>query len=122
GYTVHVYCPDSDCPASQVAAGHRVADYHDFQAIAKFAQSGSAVTLESENVPVAAAEAAAFYVPVRPSGEVLYTVQERSREKGFLTAAGIPCTPYRNVRSEGELERAIAELGTPAVLKTTKFG
>lgn len=122
GYKVHVFCPEGDCPASQVAAEHTVADYHDFQAIAKFAQSVSAVTLEFESVPVAAAEAAAYYVPVRPSGEVLYTVQDRSREKGFLTAAGIPCTPYRNVRSQGELERALAELGTPAVLKTTKFG
>ncbi len=122
GFRVHVYCPESDCPASQVAAEHTVADYHDFQAIAQFAQSIDAATLEFENVPVAAAEAAAYYVPVRPGGEVLYTVQDRSREKGFLVAAGISTTPYQNVRSFDDLRRAVSELGTPAVLKTTKFG
>ncbi|MGI9455903.1 MAG: 5-(carboxyamino)imidazole ribonucleotide synthase, partial [Aeoliella sp.] len=99
-----------------------VADYHDFQAIAQFAQSVDAVTLEFENVPVAAAEAAAHYVPVRPNGEALYTVQDRGREKGFLTASGIPCTPYRNVRTQSEIEAAVQELDCPAVLKTTKFG
>ncbi len=122
GYRVHVYCPESDCPASQVAAEHTVADYHDFQTIAQFAQSIGAATLEFENVPVAAAEAAAYYVPMRPAGEALYTVQDRSREKGFLTAAGIATTPYRNVRTLDDLHHAIDELGTPAVLKTTKFG
>ncbi|MCO6042947.1 5-(carboxyamino)imidazole ribonucleotide synthase [Aeoliella sp. ICT_H6.2] len=122
GYRVHVYCPESDCPASQVADEHTVADYHDFQAIAKFAQAIDAATLEFENVPVAAAEAAAHFVPVRPAGEALYTVQDRSREKGFLTLAGIATTPFRNVRSADELNAAVEELGTPAVLKTTKFG
>ncbi len=122
GYRVHVYCPEADCPASQLADRHTVADYHDFQAIAQFAQSIDAATLEFENVPVAAAEAAAHYVPVRPAGEVLYTVQDRSREKGFLVAAGIPATPYRNVRSLDDLHRAIDQLEAPAVLKTTKFG
>lgn len=122
GYRVHVYCPESDCPASQVAEEHTQADYHDFQQIAQFAQAVDAVTLEFENVPVAAAEAAAHYVPVRPQGETLYTVQDRGREKGFLVAAGIASTPYTNVRTPEELYAAIEELGVPAVLKTTKFG
>lgn len=122
GHKVHVFCPESDCPASQVADFHTVADYHDFQQITQFAQSIDAATLEFENVPVAAAEAAAHYVPVRPAGETLYTVQDRSREKGFLLAAGIATTPYRNVRNESELHQAVEQLGTPAVLKTTKFG
>ena len=122
GYRVHVYCPEADCPASQVAEEHTQADYHDFEQIAQFAQAVDAVTLEFENVPVAAAEAAAHYVPVRPQGDALYTVQDRGREKGFLVAAGIATTPYTPVRTAKELSTAIAELGAPAVLKTTKFG
>ena len=123
GYRVHVYCPESDCPASQVAEQHTPADYHDFQAIAQFAQSIDAATLEFENVPVAAAEAAAHFVPVRPGGEALYTVQDRGREKGFLVAAGIATTPYANIRTLDDLQAAAAgDIGTPAVLKTTKFG
>ena len=122
GYRVNVYCPEADCPAAQVAELHTSADYHDFQSIAEYAQSIDAATLEFENVPVAAAEAAAHYVPVRPGGDALYTVQDRSREKGFLVAAGIKTTPYHQVRNADELQRAVEEIGTPAVLKTTKFG
>jgi 5-(carboxyamino)imidazole ribonucleotide synthase len=122
GYGVHVYCPEADCPAGQIAARHTQADYHDFQSIAEFAQQVAAVTLEFENVPVAAAEAAAYYVPVCPNGEALYTVQDRSREKGFLSTAGVPCAPYRNVRTADELHAAVGSLKCPAVLKTTKFG
>src|SRR5581483_10513951 len=52
----------------------------------------------------------------------LHTTQQRIREKSFLTRAGLPLTPYREVRSREELTRAIEELKTPAVLKSASFG
>ena len=122
GYPVHVYAPDEGSPAGQIAARQTTADYHDFHAVEQFAQSVEAVTLEFENVPVAAAEAAARFAPVCPSGEVLFTVQDRSREKRFLAGAGIPITPIGQVRTADELETTARDVGTPAVLKTTKFG
>jgi 5-(carboxyamino)imidazole ribonucleotide synthase len=122
GYRVHVYAPDEDSPAGQVADLQTTADYHDFQAVESFAKAVDAITLEFENVPVAAAEAAARFAPVCPSGDVLFTVQDRSREKRFLVGAGIPTTPTAQVRSSDELLAAASQIGTPAVLKTTKFG
>ncbi len=122
GYRVHVFAPDEGSPASQVADHQTTADFHDFRAVEEFAKSVSAITLEFENVPVAAAEAAARFAPVCPSGEVLFTVQDRSREKRFLVGSGIPTTPTTQVRTANELRAAVSEIGTPAVLKTTKFG
>jgi 5-(carboxyamino)imidazole ribonucleotide synthase len=82
----------------------------------------SVVTFEFENVPAPTAEAAARCAPVRPSGSVLHTTQQRIREKSFLKNAGLPTTPYREVRTLEDLDRAISELGCPAVLKTAAFG
>jgi 5-(carboxyamino)imidazole ribonucleotide synthase len=59
---------------------------------------------------------------VRPEGTILHTTQQRIREKRFLTSAGLPITPYREVRSMPDLERALSELGYPSVLKTAAFG
>lgn len=122
GYRVHVFSPRTDSPAGQVAALEIVADYEDLEAIAKFAQSVDVVTLEFENVPTAATEEAARYVPVRPSGQVLHVTQDRLREKQFLESAGIPCTPFAEVTSDAQLADAVSNIGTPAVLKTTAWG
>ncbi len=57
-----------------------------------------------------------------PSGSILHTTQQRIREKSFLTSAGLPTTPYREIRSSEDLARAVSELGCPAILKTAAFG
>src|SRR5271163_655268 len=122
GYRVHTFSPDQDTPTGQIADVEVVAPYDDLEAVENFARHVSAVTFEFENVPAPTADAAARYAPVRPSGSVLHTTQQRIREKSFLTKAGLPTTPYREVRSLEGLERAIADLGCPAVLKTAAFG
>jgi 5-(carboxyamino)imidazole ribonucleotide synthase len=122
GYRVHTLSPDEDTPTGQVADVEVKAAYDDLDAVSDFARHVSVVTFEFENVPAPTAEAAARCAPVRPSGSVLHTTQQRIREKSFLTKAGLPVTPYREVRSLDGLERALADLGCPAVLKTAAFG
>lgn len=122
GYRVQVLSPDDDTPTGQVADVEIQADYADLDIVARFAQAVDVMTFEFENVPVATAEVAARYAPVRPAGQVLHTTQNRLREKTFLRDAGLPVTPFAAVRSESELEPAIAEVGLPAVLKTASWG
>lgn len=122
GYRVAVLSPDSDTPAGQVADTEIRADYHDLDAIARFAAGVSVVTFEFENVPTEAAERAAGFAPVRPAGRVLHTTQNRLREKTWLAQAGIPVTPFAPVRSAAELALALETIGTPAVLKTAAWG
>jgi 5-(carboxyamino)imidazole ribonucleotide synthase len=122
GYRVHTFSPDYDTPTGQVADWETQADYEDLDAVRKFAQSVSVVTFEFENISARAAEAAAAFAPVRPSGNALYTTQHRLREKTFLTNAGFPVVPFRAVRSLDELNAALVELGAPAVLKTAGWG
>jgi 5-(carboxyamino)imidazole ribonucleotide synthase len=122
GYRVHTYSPDSDTPTGQVADREYERAYDDLEAVREFARGVSVVTFEFENVPAEAVEAAAGLVPVRPSGAILYTTQNRLREKTFLSQHGFPVTPFRHVTSNESLERALAEIGFPAILKTAGFG
>jgi 5-(carboxyamino)imidazole ribonucleotide synthase len=122
GYRVHTYSPDSDTPTGQVADREYEHSYDDLDAVREFARGVSVVTFEFENVPAEAVEAAEALAPVRPSGSVLYTTQNRLREKNFLARNGFPVAPFRHVTSRDELKAALAEIGCPAVLKTAGFG
>jgi 5-(carboxyamino)imidazole ribonucleotide synthase len=122
GYRVHTFSPDQDTPTGQIADVEVQASYDDLDAVSNFARRVSVVTFEFENVPTETADAAARCAPVRPSGAILHTTQQRIREKAFLRSAGLPTTPYREVRSLADLEQAVSELGCPAVLKTAAFG
>jgi 5-(carboxyamino)imidazole ribonucleotide synthase len=122
GYRVHTLSPDYDTPTGQVADREVQAAYDDLDAVRAFARDVDVVTFEFENVSAAATEAAALHAPVRPSGSVLHITQNRLREKAFLAGSGFPVTPFRPVRSPADLAAALAELGTPAVLKTAGWG
>ena len=122
GYRVHVYSPDRDSPAGQVADREFVGRYDDLTAVRDFARTVAVVTFEFENVPSATSAACAEIVPVRPDGRVLHLTQQRLREKGFLADHGIPVTPFRAIHTLADLENAATALGLPAVLKTASFG
>ena len=122
GYRVHVLSPDSDTPTGQVADNEIRADYLDLDRVAEFARSVSVVSFEFENVPAETTEVCLKYCPVRPAGSVLFTSQNRLREKTFLRDAGLPVTPFIAVRSAQELSAALQQHGVPAVLKTADWG
>jgi 5-(carboxyamino)imidazole ribonucleotide synthase len=122
GYRVHTFSPQSDTPTGQVADVEIEASYEDLEAVKNFARAVSVVTFEFENVPAPAARAAAEYAPVRPSGSVLHTTQNRLREKTFLATHGFPMTPFRAIDTADDLIAGLQEFGCPAVLKTAGFG
>jgi 5-(carboxyamino)imidazole ribonucleotide synthase len=122
GYRVHVFSPESDSPAGQVADREVVAPYDDAEAAARFARDVGVVTFEFENVPAATAEAAGRHAPLRPGYDVLHTTQDRLREKAFLERAGVPVTRWAALRSAVELPAALTAVGLPAVLKSAAFG
>jgi 5-(carboxyamino)imidazole ribonucleotide synthase len=48
--------------------------------------------------------------------------QDRLVEKAFLVELGLQVAPYAAVDDDIDLAEAIAEIGTPAILKTRRFG
>ena len=122
GYKTHIYEPAANPPASDVAHACTTASYEDHAALAAFAASVDVITYEFENVPTAALDLLEAAKPIRPNRRALAISQERIAEKDFLTGLGLTCAPYRAVNSLTDLEAAIAEIGTPAILKTTRLG
>lgn len=122
GYRVHVLSPEWDTPTGQVADLEVQADYLDLDRVAEFAKGVSVVTFEFENVPAETTDICSRYCPVRPEGRVLYTSQNRLREKTFLKDSHLPVTPFIAVRSADELTAALQQQGLPAVLKTADWG
>jgi len=122
GYRVEAISDVADCPAARVCDRVHVGDYADAAFLARAAAKLDVVTFEFENVPAAAGRALAAVVPVRPHPDVLFTTQDRAREKAFLVAHGFACAAHRIVRSHDDLQAAVRDLGLPAVLKTAAFG
>jgi 5-(carboxyamino)imidazole ribonucleotide synthase len=122
GYLVHTFSPETDTPTGQISDKEYTASYEDLEQLRVFAAGVDVVTFEFENIPLATVEAVEERVLVRPSKLALHTAQHRLREKTFLSAQGFPVAPFRHVRSLEELRAGLAELGTPAVLKTAGFG
>ncbi len=122
GYRCHIFCPEKDAPASQVADATTLADYQDRDALVRFAGQVQVVTYEFENIPHAPVAELDRLVPVRPSPGVLQICQDRVREKEFLNGIGIPTAPWRRVIDAPTLDAALHEVGVPAVLKTARLG
>lgn len=122
GYRCHIFTPEPDSPGEQVADCATVAAYDDADALRAFADAVDVVTFEFENVPHQSVQLLAERVPVRPGWNVLRVSQDRLVEKDFINGLGIATTPYRAVRNLEELKSAVADLGCPSVLKTTRLG
>lgn len=122
GYRTRVLDPDSHSPAAQVADAHVCAPLHDVDAAGELARGCDVVTLEWENADVATLREIAEHVPVHPAPSVLEVAQHRVREKDAVRRLGLPTAEYRAVCTVEDLRAALAEIGTPAVLKTVRGG
>ncbi|MCS6760618.1 MAG: 5-(carboxyamino)imidazole ribonucleotide synthase [Candidatus Devosia symbiotica] len=122
GMRIHIFCPDANSPAFEVTPHKTVAAYDNEVALAAFADAVDVITYEFENVPAATAEFLAARKPLRPDANALAISQDRLAEKSFLAGKNIPVAGYRTVETPADLEAAIAALGLPAILKTTRLG
>jgi 5-(carboxyamino)imidazole ribonucleotide synthase len=116
GYRVATYGDGpSPTPTGQLADVEVVAGWDDEAALGRFLAEVDVATVEFENVPPAALDAARLS---RPSGAVLAACQRRDAEKRFLAGIGVPTVRFAEVTGPAEL----AAFGVPAVAKTAAFG
>ncbi|MCF1710478.1 5-(carboxyamino)imidazole ribonucleotide synthase [Tabrizicola sp. J26] len=122
GFRTHIYEPAAMPPAGDVAHYVTTASYEDEAALRAFAEAIDVVTYEFENVPTSALDLIEARRPIRPNRRALAISQDRIAEKDFLTSIGLATAPYRAVSDMASLESAIAAIGTPSILKTTRLG
>ncbi|MGE0006206.1 MAG: 5-(carboxyamino)imidazole ribonucleotide synthase [Parvibaculaceae bacterium] len=122
GLRCHIFAPEPDSPAFQVAAARTCAGYDDAAALEAFAAAVDVVTYEFENVPAGTAALLGRRKPLAPGAEVLATSQDRLAEKTFLAGIGLVTAPFADVDGPDGLERAVGRIGRPAILKTRRLG
>jgi 5-(carboxyamino)imidazole ribonucleotide synthase len=122
GYRAHILTEEADGPAAQVSAGITIGGYDDPAALRAFAAAVDVITFEFENVSAEGLALLAGLRPVHPSPRILGISQDRVAEKTFLNAHGAATAPWAPVDDHTSLDAAIARLGLPAILKTTRLG
>ncbi len=122
GFRCHIFEPGATPPASHVAWATTTAAYEDADALDAFARSVDVVTYEFENVPTSALDRIEAQVPIRPGRRALAVSQDRLAEKEFLSGIGLRPAPFATVGTGDDLAAALDRIGTPAILKTRRFG
>ena len=99
-----------------------VGSYADAEALATFADGIAVATFDFENVPAQAAETLTALTFVAPNPRALAVAQDRLSEKTLFSELGIPVPPFAAIETREQLAAAVAELGTPCILKTRRLG
>jgi 5-(carboxyamino)imidazole ribonucleotide synthase len=122
GYRCHIYAPNADSVAAEVSAEFTCAQDDDIASLTRFAESCDVITFEFENVPVDPLHQIASCAPLHPPIAALDIAQNRVAEKIFARDHGGTTAPFAEVVDRQSLDRAIAEIGAPAILKTIRMG
>ena len=122
GYRCHVYDPGANPPAGDVCAQITTAPWEDEAALRAFAASVDVITFEFENVPTATLDLLEAARPIRPDRRALAVSQDRLTEKQFLRDLGLTTAPFAPVSDADAMAQAVAQIGTPAILKTRRMG
>lgn len=122
GLRTHIYCPDDNAPAFDVASQHTIADYDDMDALTAFADQVDVVTYEFENIPYETAQHIASHVPIYPDPDVLRITQDRLHEKKFLNTLKIKTTDFADITSLKTLQAGYEAAGPDVILKTRRLG
>jgi len=111
----------ADACAGQVAPLVR-ADWTDYAALEEFARQVDVVTFDFENVPAETAQWLAERVAVFPNPRALAVAQDRLAEKTLFRECGLATPEFMAVDTRADLDRALAAVGAPAILKTRRLG
>lgn len=122
GYRTHIYAPEESGPAADVSPNWTRGAYEDAAALAAFADGVDVVTYEFENIDPSAVETLSAHGLVRPGAGALRIAQDRLAEKRFVNDLGGLTAPYAPVESLDDLEEAIEQVGSRAILKTNRMG
>jgi 5-(carboxyamino)imidazole ribonucleotide synthase len=122
GYKCHIYAPDEAPPAAEVAASFTRGAFDDEAMLARFGASVDVATYEFENIAAGPLAALSAQAPLFPPRRALEVAQDRLSEKQFVAGLGGRPAPFASVSDLDQLEAALAEIGTPAILKTRRFG
>lgn len=124
GYPLGIDCTlldtSADAPGAQVAS-LVLGALDDPVALGKLAAGVDVVTLEIENVAVAALESLHGHIDVFPPPPAVAAAQDRLAEKTLFRSLGIPTAEFVTIDSVADVDAA-ERLGWPVIVKTRRLG
>jgi 5-(carboxyamino)imidazole ribonucleotide synthase len=122
GYRVHALDPNPRCAVSSLVERLVVAPVSDKSAALDFASGVDVVTLEVEHVPASLLAELEQVTHVRPGSAPMHVVQDRGRQKQWLSAHGLPVGAFRVTEGASALQDALRELGGQCFVKAALGG
>jgi len=122
GYRCHIYAPEVESVAADVAAYFTCAEYEDEKQLTDFVKGCDVVTYEFENVPVGPLIKVKDKCLLRPGTKAIQIAQSRIDEKNYARDRGGRTAPYALMKNRAELSKALEKSGLPAIVKTNRFG
>lgn len=122
GYRLATLDPTEDCPCGQVVDEQVIAAFDDLEGAKQLASISDVVTYEFENISSEIADHLEQYSDLPQGYTLLYTTQNRLREKRAIERAGGEVAAYHRVLTVDQLNEGLDHLGYPAVLKTAEGG
>src|SRR3954464_9031555 len=123
GIRVRLLSETAESSAAQVVHDVVVGDHDDLETLRSFARGCDVITFDHEHVPTDHLRALeADGIAVRPGPDALEHAQDKLVMRRRLTAAGVPCPRWAEVRTAAETDAFAAEVGSPVVLKTPRGG
>lgn len=99
-----------------------VGDYDDKSKLTEFAQQVDIVTVEFENIPLAALEHVSQQVTVVPNLRAIKAAQDRLHEKHLFTLLGVPTPLYYQVDNVEALADALSTHKDNLIVKSRRLG
>jgi 5-(carboxyamino)imidazole ribonucleotide synthase len=123
GIRTHIFCPEENCPASQVTDLFTCADYEDRSALKDFAASVDVISYEFENIPIETVRFLQGLKPVFPDNRLLDVSQNRLKEKKFLNDIGIETAPWAPCYAATDIAPILeCWKASKCIIKTARFG
>ena len=113
--------PGEQPPAGRCAPVLKSA-FDDGAALATLAARCEVVTIDWENVSVAALRQLGRETRVWPPPAAIAAAQDRVSEKRLFEKLGIKTTRWRAVSSRRQLDAALRDIGLPGIVKTRRLG
>lgn len=122
GYDIICLDPAQNAPCAQVADKQVVGGLGDLAAAKELAEQVDVLVYEFENLDVNVVQELENNYRLPQGSKILGIAQDRIAEKTNLRDNGFPVVPFAVVYNAEDLDKAVAEIGLPSVLKTARGG
>jgi len=112
--------PTQNCPASKAGAKQIIGDFKDENAISKLAESCDIITYEIESGNSDVLKKLENKCVINPSPETLKIIQDKLRQKEFLSKHQIAVAEFHEINTLNDLKKSIEYFGLPVLLKVRK--